>query len=201
VSTNAAIGSFQLLVRGYAAGGLSQTLTSLNPGDTMSFKHIQFNVKKQYPFTAKRIYMIAGGTGIAPMIQALHCLLGNKDDDTAVTLLYASKTSDDVIARDVLEKWEKDNNDDDDDDDTRKGRFKVVHVLSREPDASDYAGERGRIGKRILAKYLPQPSEDTNVFVCGPPGMYESLCGERSSEEVGGVLAEMGYGKEQVVKF
>ena len=37
----------------------------------MSFKHIAFNVKRQYPFApARTISLIAAGTGIAPVYQA-----------------------------------------------------------------------------------------------------------------------------------
>ncbi|KAK1744419.1 hypothetical protein QTG54_004952 [Skeletonema marinoi] len=47
-------------------------------GGTIKFKHIEFNVKIPAPFTHKKIGMIAGGTGITPMIQALHAILGRE---------------------------------------------------------------------------------------------------------------------------
>ena len=45
------------------------------------------------------------------------------------------------------------------------------------------------------------PAADVKVFVCGPPPMYAALCGARDDPAVSGVLAEMGYTSEQVVKF
>ena len=37
----------------------------------VSFKHIAFNVKRQYPFEpARTISLVAAGTGIAPVYQA-----------------------------------------------------------------------------------------------------------------------------------
>ena len=49
---------------------------------------------------------------------------------------------------------------------------------------------------------LPPPTDDVVIFVCGPPGMYDSLCGPRNEpQELKGILAEMGYTAEQVVKF
>ena len=38
-------------------------------GATVDFKHIPFNVKYQYPFRARDVIMLVGGTGIAPMVQ------------------------------------------------------------------------------------------------------------------------------------
>ena len=50
--------------------------------------------------------------------------------------------------------------------------------------------------------HLPAPTDDVVIFVCGPPGMYESLCGPRNEpQELKGILAEMGYAAAQVVKF
>ena len=60
-------------------------------GDAVEFKHIPFNVKIQYPFKPK-VGMLIGGTGIAPMIQALHAILGTADDTAGrLSMLYASK--------------------------------------------------------------------------------------------------------------
>ena len=39
------------------------------------------------------------------------------------------------------------------------------------------------------------------IFVCGPPAMYESLCGPRDDPELTGVLRDLGYSKDQVIKF
>ena len=75
VSTNAMVGAFELLVRAYPNGALSQRLATMDIDDSVAFKHIKFNVKAQYPFPAK-VGMLAGGTGITPMLQALHVRCG-----------------------------------------------------------------------------------------------------------------------------
>ena len=64
-----------------------------------------------------------------------------------------------------------------------------------------WRGERGLIDRRLVTAHMPPPEEDCLIFVCGPPGMYGALCGPRDEEELSGVLADMGYSKEQVVKF
>jgi cytochrome-b5 reductase len=178
-----------LIVKEYPTGGLSKYMSAMNVGDTLDFKHIPFNVKRQYPFNRSHVAMIAGGTGVTPMIQALHALLGSDEDVTKVTLLYGSRRKEDIIAREALEVWER----------MSGGRLKVVHVLSEEE--GEWGGERGHIDKGIIEKYLPGKEQDVEIFVCGPEGMYGSLCGPRGEEGVDGILGEMGYGPDQVVKF
>ena len=132
------------------------------------------------------------------MIQALHAILGEGPTDQKsateeVTLLYGSRNKDDILGGDMLEKWTTKN----------KDKFKQVNVLSHEPEGSDYSGERGFINKEMVQKYLPPASlgEDVIIFVCGPPVMYQLLCGPRNEPEVTGILGELGYSSSQVFKF
>jgi cytochrome-b5 reductase len=192
ISTNAMIGRFELLVKIYAQGAMSQYLDGLQMGSAVEFKHIPFNVKIQYPFPAKKVGMLIGGTGIAPMIQALHAVLGTADDTTAVSMLYASKVKEDILAQETLESWAANSD----------GRFTCNHVLSKEPEESSWIGARGLITRALIEEHIPAPTEDVVIFVCGPPGMYDSLCGPRNEpQELKGILAEMGYTAAQVVKF
>jgi cytochrome-b5 reductase len=191
VSTNAMLGKFELMVKVYPQGKLSQHMDGMAIGDTMNFKHIPFNVKTQYPFGKAKLGMIVGGTGITPMIQALHAVLGTGGDTTAVSMLYGSRTEGDILGKETLDGWCASHGD----------RLKVQHVLSHEPEGSVWQGERGYIDKDRVAKYLPAPSEDCVLFVCGPPPMYAALCGDRGTKELTGLLADMGYSAEQVYKF
>ena len=76
ISSNDQRGSFDLLVKVYPEGKVSRYLDSLRPGDRVSFKQVKPNLKPfRYPFGKATITMLAGGTGVAPMIQALHPLL------------------------------------------------------------------------------------------------------------------------------
>ena len=67
--------------------------------------------------------------------------------------------------------------------------------------SSAWAGRRGRLDARTLKAFLPPPVPDVLIFVCGPPAMYESLCGPRDDPELTGVLRDLGYSKDQVIKF
>jgi len=189
ISTNELIGSFDLLVKDYAQGKMSRHLSTMQIGDVVEFKHIPFNVKLQAPFPYKKIGMIVGGTGITPMIQALHAILGDENNPIEVTMLYGSRESSDILGFDLLAQWEKD-----------FGKFKLINVLSHEPESSKWDGERGFISKDLITKYLPD-GDDTCIFVCGPPVMYDVISGGREDEEVKGLLKDLGYSKDQVYKF
>lgn len=201
ISTNDQVGCFDLLIKDYGENGWlsSYMCQDLPIGGTIKFKHIDFNVKIPAPFTHKKIGMIAGGTGITPMIQALHAILGKGADaqqqskTEECTLLYGSRNSDDILGGEMLKKWSEDDN-----------RFNYVDVLSNEPENSTFkGGERGFIDKEKIQKYLPPASDgdDVIIFVCGPPIMYELLCGPRNEAEVTGILGELGYSSSQVFKF
>jgi cytochrome-b5 reductase len=198
VSTNAMLGQFELMVKVYPDGKMSQHLDTLPVGQAMHFKHVGGNVKIQYPFNGKKqIGMIVGGTGITPMIQALHCVLGTKDDTSKVAMLYGSKTSNDILAKETVDAWAS----------SCPDRFNVTHVLSEEPaENSSWAGARGFITREMIEANFPRPDSDCLIFVCGPPALYNVFSGPRDApgqppSELGGLLKEMGYKTDQVIKF
>ncbi len=80
-------------------------------------------------------------------------------------------------------------------------RLKVVHVLSEEDKDSGWNGERGFISADMCQKHLPPPGSGGLVFVCGPPPMYDVLCGPRTETEIKGLLGQLGYPPEEVFKF
>lgn len=199
ISTNEDKGTFDLLIKKYPNGKMSSYLSQLKPSSkpVVSFKHIPFNIKIQYPFKSpKHILMIAGGTGITPIIQALHALLGEDPSSRCsqkVKLLYGSRTADDILGEDMLQHWAA----------THDDIFSATHVLSDEK--GDMSGRKdvklGYISREIISECFPGPDEDLMIFICGPPPMYNALCGPRDQKELSGLLAEMGYNEEQVFKF
>lgn len=265
ISTNKMVGTFDLLVKAYPNGRMSTFLTSLEPlfpqqsliptesneltppsittvtsAAVVSFKHIPPNVKIQHPFgNPSFIGMIAGGTGITPMIQALHALLGKNNDSHSdnennnnedllnfkVSLLYGSRTYDDILAKEMLETWSQ----------SHHNQLSITHALSREKrkdldatlnhlgsDNNDNSGGedksvkgadgnnlknynvvKGRINRKMIEQAFPDASHgsDIKIFVCGPESMYDEICGPRDEEKITGILGEMGYGPEQVYKF
>jgi len=191
VSTNAMIGKFQLCVKVYEKGKMSKHLAELAIGASVEFKHVAQNVKIQYPFKKQFITMLVGGTGITPMLQALHAILGTATDETQVTMLFGNRTEQDILCRELLDAWESAFN----------NRFKVVHILSHAQDDQSWLGERGFIDRKMVEKYSAPPNSDVLMMVCGPPPMYNALCGARDVAALSGTLNDMGYTVDQVFKF
>ena len=198
ISTNEQIGSFDLMIKNYGDNGrMSTHLCQMKEGQTLEFKHIPFNVKIQAPFDYDTITMLVGGTGITPMIQAMHAILGDPTSTTKVIVVYGSRVSNDILGQELLESWLEKNSD----------RLSVHHILSHEPKdgTSTWKGARGFINQDFLMNEckVPPPSDPKHmIFVCGPPPMYNALCGPREEpKELKGLLHNMGYQPEQVFKF
>merc|ERR1712232_1004749 len=120
--------------------------------------------------------MLVGGTGITPMIQALHAVLGTAGDDTTVRMIYGNKTQNDILCKDLLDKWAADFGD----------RFRVIHVLSRATGDATWTGAKGHITRELIEEN------------CAPP-MYTALCGPRDQPDVvTGTLADMGFTADMV---
>merc|ERR1712046_19139 len=104
ISPNTQVGSFDLLIKVYEQGHASKFADSLKPGDRVSFKQVKGNIKKfRYPFGKQSITMLAGGTGVAPMYQALHPVLNTPGDTTQVHLIYGNTSPQDIMLKAELD--------------------------------------------------------------------------------------------------
>lgn len=206
ISTNANVGFVDLLVKNYGPPGkMSRLMHDIVPGkDTLDFVHAPKNVKLQAPFAGQAILMIAGGTGIAPMIQALHAILGapnNNNEHQKVVLLYGSRDSQDILGKELLRKWADD----------YPNQFTYIDILSHEPADSEWKGLRGFINEDLVQKHFPYDPKDADsatttikiqAWVCGPKPMYQAICGPKKSRDViTGVLGNLGFTAEQVTKM
>jgi len=196
ISDYSLLGSFDLLVKVYPEGVVSKYLGSLKVGDSVAFKQTKAQVKKwRYPFGKASITMVAGGTGIAPMMQALHPLLKTPGDTTHVTLLYGNNSPKDIMLKRELDQMVAEHSE----------RFQVIYVVGRSADdrsaAEDHgwAGEMGWIDEDKLRRLAFPPSEDTVVWVCGTDAMYVSLAGSRGAPlKKGSALSNLGYTRDMV---
>lgn len=164
-------------------GKMSQHLDSLKIGDTVEMRgpkgHMTYLGSGNFTLKligkplqtrhAKQFGMIAGGTGITPMLQVIHAVLRDaKDTHTTMSLLYANQTEDDILVREELETIAKE----------YPTRFRVHYTLDRAP--SKWAYSTGFISKEMIESHLhlPLPSKDgtTQILMCGPPPMIKFAC-------------------------
>ena len=138
-------------------------------------------MKRQYPFGKKAVTFIAGGSGITPVYQALTKLLNTQGDTTQVTLILGNKSEADVLLKDELAAFKR----------AHPGRFNLVHIVG------------GHIDEAAVKASAAPPSDGTLVFVCGPPGLYDTICGPRLEKELGTgtVLKNLGFTDDMVVKL
>ncbi|KAI0001980.1 hypothetical protein BJV77DRAFT_1057699 [Russula vinacea] len=83
------LGHFDLLIKSYEKGNISRYVSLLKIGDKIRVKGPkgQFNYS---PTLSREIGMIAGGTGITPMLQIIRAALKNPQDHTRLSLIYAN---------------------------------------------------------------------------------------------------------------
>ena len=186
-------GYLDLLVKRYDNGPMSTHIHSLVPGQKLEIK----GPLPKYPWTANKhahIALVAGGTGITPMWQLARAIFANPEDKTKVTLVFGNIAEEDILLREQLAELEN----------TYPQRFRAFYLLDKPPAA--WAGSKGFVTKELLKTVLPEPKEDNvKVFVCGPTPMMKAVSGTKKSPadqgELGGILKDLGYDKEQVYKF
>jgi cytochrome-b5 reductase len=147
-------GTVALAVKRYRAGAMSSWLhDSLSIGDTVEMMGPMGGFY-YYPNEYDSIGMIAGGTGITPILSVLMTALSNSTDKTKLSLIYASSRERDVIFRDELLQLSHKFPD----------RF-TVHMMNGS----------GRINRALLREHLRAPSDSNQVLICGPTGFATSV--------------------------
>ncbi len=214
-------GHFDLVIKSYPNGVVSKYMDGLKEGDRIEVKG-PLPKFKYVPNMKKSIGMVAGGTGITPMLQVC-------DDDTLLSLtadacsvcLCVSCGVDTIspasphcctqVIREILKNPHDSTevhlvyaNDQEEDillkavlDGLAKTHknFKVTYVLSKPP--AGWNGHKGYVSADILHAAMPKPTLDNWVLVCGPPGMMEAVSGNKTPDykqgQVSGLLKAAGY--------
>lgn len=169
-------------------GKMSQYLDSLKIGETIDFRGpnglLVYNGrgklairpdKKSEPQRkfVKHIGMIAGGTGITPMLQLIRHITKDPKDDTQCYLIFANQTEEDILLRAELEEVANNHPD----------QFKLWYTLDRPP--KDWKYDSGFVTAEMIKKHLPPPTNDVIVLMCGPPPMIQFACQDN--------LTKLGY--------
>lgn len=193
ISLNSDRGFFDLAVKSYIDGAVSTYLHSLNVGDYVEIRG-PFEKLRYLPNMKERIGMIAGGTGITPMLQILREICKpNSRDRTLVKLLFANHAEADIILKDTLQSLENSN-----------PNISIKYILS-EPSSPHWNGYTGRLNQEILRSELPSPCPGTLIYVCGPPPMMDTISGDKlPNKEQGplrGLLKEIGYDGELLAQL
>jgi ferredoxin-NADP reductase len=141
-------------------GEVSTYLTEeLRPGDQIELRGPVGGYFVWEPTLDGPLFLVAGGSGIAPLMSMIRtrAMAGS---DTDARLLFSSRSWDDVIYREELERL-------------NGNGLKVVHTLTRsQPPA--WTGFARRIDADMLAEVAPSPAELPRIYVCGATPFVEN---------------------------
>lgn len=192
-STNEHKGSFELVIKAYPNGVVSSYLHTLQPGDSIEVKGPIMKFKYT-PNSKKHIGMLAGGSGITPMLQVIEEIVQNPHDKTQVDLIFANNMEIDILLKDRLDAIAK-----------KHKNIRVHYVLSQVQHPDQWKGYTGFVSEELVRRHIHAPSADTLVLVCGPPGFMEAVSGGKTPDyqqgEVSGILKTIGYNSSMVFKF
>jgi len=163
-------------------GKMSQYLDDMKLGETIEVRgpsgNLIYNGRGQFAIRKdkkseyqlkdyRRVSMIAGGTGITPMLQLIrHVFRDQPNDSTKLALLFANQTEEDILLRQELEDIQKEHPD----------QFKVWYTVDRPPTDHDWEYSTGFVSSEMIQDHLFAPSDDHLVVMCGPPPMINFAC-------------------------
>merc|ERR1711977_546247 len=129
-------------------------------------------VRSYTPNMVRAFAMIAGGTGITPMLQIIRAVIRGRPtgDVTKIDLIFANVNQEDILLKEDLDHLaSKDEN------------FNVYYVLNNPPEKWD--GGVGFVTPEMMTKWLPKPASDVKLLLCGPPPMISAM--KKNAEGLG----------------
>lgn len=125
-------------------------------GDEVSFNgpHGSFFLREAH----RPVLMVAGGTGLAPMLAMLRTVAGNGSSRT-IHLVYGANADIDAVELDTLQQLSQ-----------QIRNFSWDHVIA---DEASSAPNKGYVMSVIRPEHLH--GGDTAVYLCGPPPMVEAV--------------------------
>jgi ferredoxin-NADP reductase len=120
------------------------------------------------------LFLVAGGSGIAPLMAMIRHR-ANSRNKVPTKLLYSSRSYDDVIYREELDRIS-----------ANDSSIQVIHTLTRRQ-PQNWMSYKRRIDLAMLAETAWQPAEKPIAFTCGPTELVETVANH---------LLELGYKPE-----
>jgi len=146
-------------------------MASLQVGQTMKVKGPK-GAMVYKPNMVKRFGMIAGGTGITPMLQIVRAIIRGREegDKTQIDLIFANVNPEDILLKEDLDGLA-----------AKDSGFRVYYVLNNPPEK--WNGGVGFVTAEMIKEHLPPPSSDIKILICGPPPMVSAL--KKATESLG----------------
>lgn len=127
ISSDENPGYFDLLIKSYPTGNISKHMASLKIGQPLKVRGPK-GAMVYTPGLVKHFGMIAGGTGITPMLQIIRAIVRGRprsggNDTTAVDLIFANVNKEDILLKEDLDALAAEDD-----------QFRVHYVLNNPPE-------------------------------------------------------------------
>ena len=151
----------ELTVERLDDGEVSPYLTDeLHEGDRIELRGPVGGYFVWEPALGGPVLLVGGGSGVVPLMAMIRDRAA-ATSDAEMRLLFSSRSWEDVIYRDELERL-------------AGGGLTVVHTLTRsQPDG--WSGHTRRVDEQMLDEVGPPASVRPLVFVCGPTPFVEAV--------------------------
>jgi ferredoxin-NADP reductase len=167
----------ELTVERVSSGEVSEFLTEeLRAGDTIELRGPIGGYFTWNPSISSPLMLIAGGSGVVPLMSMLRTR-NRADNKVPAKLLYSSRSADDIIYRDELDRMA-----------ANRDGFDLVHTLTRGA-PTGWKGQTRRVDRDMLAQCGFQATEEPQIFVCGPTSFVETVADQ---------LASLGHGESAI---
>lgn len=107
------------------------------------------------PLAERRLLMVAGGTGIAPLRSMLWDTL-ERQPEADISLIYSARSAQEFAYADELNRL------------AEQQAIRLWLTVTRHSDPP-WVGMRGRVGEQLVATVLEAP--ETRCLICGPPSL------------------------------
>jgi len=138
-----------------AVGPVSKALTDVKRGDMIGVRG-PFGTSWPVAEAENRdVVIVSGGIGLAPLRPALYHLLAHRDRYHRISLLYGSRTPEDLLYRQELERW--------------RGRLDIDVAVTVDNAATTWPTWRGGVG--VVTTLIPRARFDAAsaiAMICGP---------------------------------
>jgi ferredoxin-NADP reductase len=142
-------------------GEVSLYLTDeLRPGDQIELRGPVGGYFVWEPAEGGPVLLVGGGSGVVPLMAMLRARAA-ADSDVDARLLLSSRSWEDVIYRDELERLDRDG-------------LRIVNTLTRSQPPG-WTGYARRVDAEMLADVGPDPSAAPRVYVCGPTSFVQAV--------------------------
>ena len=171
-STPTRPGAIELSVR--KAGTLTGALHDLKKGALIGLRGPYGRPFPMETLRDRDLLFVAGGIGLAPLRSVINFCLDNKGGYGTITILYGSRSPQDIAFRADLKRWQQEPG--------------VECLLSVDTGGADWQGQVGVV-TTLFTKIKPDTGT-TSALICGPPIMIRFVLAE---------LSKMGFADQDII--